>query len=98
MRPHGEIRQVLRQALSSGAGTTRDLASRTNVGLEAARLTLDNMVRAGEAVKLAQVKVPGAKRPVPVYAAQQQQHTAAQAAQALADAIGVWALDVAFAE
>ena len=99
MRPRGEFRQALDMALGAGGGawhpvglTTRELAARANVAIDAARLTLDNMVRAEEAVKLDVVRVPGVKRPVPVYAKPEVK------AEALANAVGVWWLDAAMEE
>lgn len=66
-RPRGEIREVLARGLQVGAGHTRELALRTGVGVTAARRTLDNMRRAGEAVVLREVRMQGVRRPVPVY-------------------------------
>lgn len=63
----GEIRQRLHEMLSAGRGTTRELAARSNVGLQAAMYTLDNMRRAGVVFVADEVRVPGVKRPVPVY-------------------------------
>lgn len=68
MRPHSEIRVCLAAALLEGPGTSRQLAQRTGGGLDDTREALNNMVRAGDAVKLPSVRVPGVKRPVPVYA------------------------------
>lgn len=92
MRPRGEYRQALEYALRGGGGqwhpvgaTSRELAARANLGVDVARLTLDNMVRADAAVKLDDtVRVPGVKRPVPVYAAAD-----ARAAD-LSRAVGAW--------
>ena len=67
MRPRGEPRELLAEEIRQLPGTARDLATRTQIGFEVARRTLDNMVRAGEATKLDPVRVPGVKRPVPVY-------------------------------
>jgi hypothetical protein len=53
--------------MASAPGTSRELAARTQVGFTAAMWTLRNMVVAGEASKLQPVRVPGVKRPVPVY-------------------------------
>lgn len=66
-RAPGEIRLALRSAIAISPGTTRQLAARTQVGVQAAMYTLNNMVQAGEASKLAPVRVPGVRRPVPVY-------------------------------
>lgn len=52
---------------TGGPGTTRELALRTQVGFSATMWTLRNMVTAGEAEKVSTVRVPGVKRPVPVY-------------------------------
>lgn len=68
MRPVGEIRQALEQALrATGAATSRALAASACVGLTAAQRTLDNMARGGHVVK-GRTRVPGVRRPVPVYA------------------------------
>lgn len=53
---------------AKGPATTRLLAARACVGLEAARYTLDNLVRAGVADKPGTTRVPGVRRPVPLYA------------------------------
>lgn len=66
-RPRGEIREVLALALGSCVGNTRELAMRTGVGITAARRTLDNMCRAGDATVVREDRIPGVKRPVPVY-------------------------------
>lgn len=64
----GWMRQTLAESLTMGAGTTRDLAMRTNLPVSATRMTLHNMVCAEQVTKLKPVTVPGVKRPVPVYA------------------------------
>lgn len=68
MRPPGEIRLALVTALQAGPGVSREVAQRARTGYEATRRTLDNMVRAGVAAKRKEpARVPGCKRPVPVY-------------------------------
>lgn len=67
MPVRGEIRDTLSMALSAGVGTTRDLALRSGVGVSAAMYTLRNMVQAGEVAVVDTTRVPGVKRPVPVY-------------------------------
>jgi hypothetical protein len=69
VRPAGEVRAALVKAMrdAKGPATTRLLAARACVGLEAARHTLDNLVRAGVADKPGTTRVPGVRRPVPVY-------------------------------
>lgn len=89
-RPVGPERQSLLAALHSGPGTTRELAGRSCVGIDKARDTLNDMVRAEQVVKLTTTKVPGCKRPVPVYGLPLSE---AQPAEALAAAVGVWWLD-----
>lgn len=69
MPVRGEVRDALSMALKGGHGTTRDLALRSGVGITSAMYTLRNMVCAGEARQLDPVRVPGVKRPVPVYGA-----------------------------
>ena len=70
MRPAGEVRVALLTALreAKAPATSRMLAGRACVGKEAARHTLDNLVRAEVAERTGTVRVPGVKRPVPVYA------------------------------
>lgn len=68
MRPAGEIRVALVEALqSTGRATSRTLAERACVGMAAASKTLDNLVSAGKVIKRPPVRVPGVKRPVPTY-------------------------------
>lgn len=67
MPVRGEVRNTLQQGLLAGQATTRDLALRTGVGVTKAMYTLRDMVMAGEAVVAHTVRVPGVKRPVPVY-------------------------------
>jgi hypothetical protein len=68
MRPQSEIRVTLAAALVDGPGTTRQLAQRTGWAIGDTRRALDNMVTAGDACKPRSVRMPGVKRPVPVYA------------------------------
>ena len=61
MRPRGEVRQVLGEALAQlvaerGAVTCRQLAEHTQVGYQAARETLNNMVRSGEVVTVGKAR------------------------------------------
>jgi len=67
MRPQSEIRVCLSSALVDGPGTTRQLAQRTGWSIGMTRRALDNMCTAGDACKPRSVRVPGVKRPVPVY-------------------------------
>ena len=67
MPARGEVRDALAMGLMAGPATTRDLAMRTGVGLEKAMYTLRDMVNAGEVLQRDPVRVPGVKRPVPVY-------------------------------
>ena len=67
MPVRGEVRDALRVALKGGTGITRELAQRSGVGVTSAMYTLRNMVQAGEVCQLDPVRVPGVKRPVPVY-------------------------------
>ena len=67
MRPHSEIRVCLAAALLDGEGTTKQLAQRTGWSIGLTMRALDNMVRAGDVEKGAPVRLPGVKRPVPVY-------------------------------
>ena len=88
-RPRGELRTALHEALKAGQGTTRELATRSGVGMTASMRTLDNMVTAGEVAKLDPVRVPGVKRPVPVYALREARPVAASAAD-LQRALASW--------
>jgi hypothetical protein len=67
MRPQSEIRVTLAAALVDGGGTTKQLAQRTGWSIGLTRRALDNMVTAGDVRKPRSVRVPGVKRPVPVY-------------------------------
>jgi hypothetical protein len=67
MRPYSDVRVDLAAALIDGEGTTKQLAQRTGLPVSRTRRALDNMVRAGDAMKMTPVRVPGVKRPVPVY-------------------------------
>lgn len=67
MRPAGEIRAAIFKALKLGPATSKVLAGRACTGVDATRRTLDNMVRARHARALPLARVPGVKRPVPVY-------------------------------
>jgi hypothetical protein len=76
MRPAGDIRRALTdaaQALAAEHGpgarmTWRELASRARVGTRAARHTVNNMVRAGELVRVGPVPTPGCRRPMTTFA------------------------------
>lgn len=67
MPVRGDVRDALSMALRAGDGMTRDLALRSGVGVTSAMYTLRNMVQAGEARVVDAARVPGVKRPVPVY-------------------------------
>ena len=67
MPARGEVRDALCMALRGREGTTRELALRAGVGVTRTMYTLRDMVRAGEAHVVDQTRVPGVKRPVPVY-------------------------------
>jgi hypothetical protein len=73
MRPRGEIRQALTSAAlhlvaERGCFTGRDVAHAAQVAMEKARLTLKDMVRAGELVVVGETTLPGICRPMNVYA------------------------------
>jgi hypothetical protein len=70
MRPCGEIRCALLAAFGQlGQATTRQAAERAQVGMRAATVTVAHMVRAGDLVVQGDpIRVPGVRRPVPVYA------------------------------
>ena len=68
-RPCGSQRKALLEALALGPGTSRDLAARAGLSVGDATRTLDNLVHKGvpQALVLRDERVPGCKRPVPVY-------------------------------
>lgn len=73
MRPRGEVRQAMFSAAEAlvqqhGCFTGREVAQCAQVGFEKARLTLLNMVRAGELVVVGEAAAPGVCRPLNVYA------------------------------
>ena len=67
MPARGEVRDTLRLGLLAGSATTRQLAMSTGVGVTKAMYTLRDMVVAGEVAVVDRVRVPGVKRPVPLY-------------------------------
>ena len=91
-RPYSEIRLDITAALVDGPGTCRDLAMRTGWSLGLVRVCLRNMVAAGAAVNIEPVRVPGVRRPVPVYArAPVRAARAEPAAGGIVDLIAAWA-------
>ena len=68
MRPQSEIRLDLAAALLDGPGTCKELAQRTGWSIGLTRRALNNMCHAGDVHKPCSVRVPGVRRPVPVYA------------------------------
>lgn len=67
MSTQGEIRQALAAAAESfGAqgATWRQLAAASMVGYDLARMTVENMVRAGHLVVVGRAAVPGSCRPM----------------------------------
>lgn len=73
MRPSGEVRQALLNAAlelttPDQAPTLAELAARSQVGIEAARRTIDNMVRSGAMVIVRTRRVSYRNRPVAEYA------------------------------
>lgn len=69
MRPRGEVRQALLEALRVlGRAHYRALAERARVGFEAARRALDNMRRSGDVVPVGSARLPGVCKPLVVYA------------------------------
>lgn len=72
MRPRGEVRQAMAAAADTlvdqrGWFTGPDLARCTQVAFEKARLTLKDMVRAGELVVIGETTAPGVCRPLNKY-------------------------------
>lgn len=67
-RPRGEFRRLITKALADGGpATSREIAQRTGIAFGVTMETLNNMVRAGDAVKLEPVRRSGVCRPVPFY-------------------------------
>ena len=63
-RPRGEVRQALADAAQRlyplrDAVSARELAEAAQVGYETARITIKDMVRAGELVRAGSVNIPG---------------------------------------
>jgi predicted ArsR family transcriptional regulator len=89
-RPVSDAALDLMAALIDGPGTCRQLAQRTGLAVSATRTALDNMVRRGDATADERVRVPGVKRPVPVYARAQASDDASDGP-CVPDLIAVWA-------
>jgi len=89
-RPVSDAALDLMAALIDGPGTCRQLAQRTGLAVSATRTALDNMVRRGDACADERVRVPGVKRPVPVYSRAQAGDDSGDAV-CLPDLIAVWA-------
>lgn len=73
MRPSGEVRQALLSAAVAlttpeQAPTLAELAAKSQVGLDAALITVKNMVRSGALVIVRTRRVPYRNRPVAEYA------------------------------
>jgi hypothetical protein len=71
MRPRGEVRLALAQAVEAApapGATWRELAAQACVGLDSARRTVGNMVAAGELIVVGHKRVPHARRPMNVLA------------------------------
>ena len=94
MRAPGEIRLALREAASAfvdvGA-TWRTLGQRACVGANAARVTAENMLRAGELRVLGTVRVPGVSRPMALLAPRAPHADDAPVGGHLADVVRCWA-------
>lgn len=90
-RPYSEIRLDITAALLDGPGTCRELALRTGWSLGLVRVCLRNMVAAGAAINLPPVRVPGVRRPVPVYARAPERAFAREPADGIRDLIAAWA-------
>lgn len=73
MRPRGEVRQAVAVAAGTlvqqrGCFTGREVAHCAQVAFEKARLTLKDMVQAGELVVIGQARAPGVCKPLNLYA------------------------------
>ena len=91
-RPMSALRVALSAELVSGHGTSRELWRR--IGCEwtllEVRIALRNMVAAQEAELMEPVRVPGVRRPVPVYR-RRAPDGAGRGAHGFADLIAIWA-------
>lgn len=68
MRPAGEIRMAIYSTIrESGPLSLKDLACKSQVGIDAARRTLDNAVRSGALEIVDRKKVEHCKKRVAVY-------------------------------
>lgn len=91
MRPPGEIRAALVRVVQGGGHYTwRDLAAQAGVGLDAARMAVENMVRAGDLVPVGTRALPHSRRPLAVYAHRTAPAACPDAAQPLAHALRAW--------
>lgn len=92
MRPRGDVRVALKEA-AVGAGfsgaTWRGLARLAGVGFDAARVTADNMVRAGELIVIGHSREPGICRPMSLLAVPAE--PACQPGSALDEVVRSWA-------
>lgn len=94
MRPRGEIRQAIAEVASHlvrerGSFTFREAAAKAQVGFEQARLTLKNMVNAGELAIVGETRAPGVCRPLNLYS--QPKAQASQAGAELFRVVQRWA-------
>jgi len=92
MRPRGEVREALAQAsvsLGREGFTWRDAAIHAGVGFDCARMTLENMARAGQVQRDGLVRVPGVARPMVKYVPRQAEEGAG--AHSLAAVVHGWA-------
>lgn len=90
MRPAGDIRKALLDALTAAPGLTmRELAAQAKVGADAARRTVDNLCRAGLVARGDDRRVAYRNRPVATYVPCNMA-VASNDAQALTDAMRAW--------
>ncbi len=90
MRPRGEERLALSMAAAEfgrGGASFKDLAHRSQVGTDVARITLRNMATAGELEVVGQTSLPGVCRPVNLYAVPLPEHDSAD----LVEVVRCWA-------
>ena len=92
MRPAGDVRKALFEAAQAAPGaTTRELASRACVGIEAARRAMDNLRRAGLVVRGEDRVVAYRNRPVATWLpAGQMEPIDSAAVNCLAGALQSW--------
>lgn len=68
-RPAGPFRELVLDAARQGPCTMREVAHRTQIGMERTRRTVENLARGGELQVVGEQRVDYRNRPVAVYQA-----------------------------